>query len=106
MATHTLTEHLRLGRKQFLNNARFADGIVETLREPLMVLDDRGTVLTANVAFYRTFNLKPDVTVERELHNVGDGQFNIPELRSLIEKVWAKKEPFWDYEMPYNVPGI
>jgi two-component system, chemotaxis family, CheB/CheR fusion protein len=64
-----------------------AEGIVETVREPLMVLDRNLKVIAANSAFCRLFQVTADGTVGREFFALGDGQWNIAQLRDLLENL-------------------
>ena len=59
-----------------------AQGIVDTVAQPLLVLDDHGFVLEANRAFFGTFLVERDDTIGHPLHDLGDGQSNIPNSRS------------------------
>ena len=61
--------------------------LVETIREGLLVLDPDLTVRFANRSFGETFAVTPEDTVGRKLHELGNGQWDIPELRSLIEAI-------------------
>src|SRR3984957_16105046 len=63
------------------------DAIVETLRESLLVLDNSLRVQKANREFYETFHLRPEDTLQRYIYELGDGSWNIPELRELLEKI-------------------
>jgi PAS domain-containing protein len=62
-----------------------AVGIVNTLRDPLVVLDDGFRVLSASPAFYDTFSTSRDETIGKAFADLGDGQWNIPELRLLMD---------------------
>ena len=76
--------------KQFtdLQNAcAFADAIVATVREPLLVLDQDLRVIVASRAFYARFQVNPGATEGRLLYDLGDGQWDIPKLRVLLEKI-------------------
>jgi two-component sensor histidine kinase len=76
--------------KQFtdLRNAcAFAEAIVNTVREPLVVLDQDLRVVTASRSFYRTFKVNPEDSEGKLLYEVSDGVWDIPKLRSLLEKV-------------------
>jgi two-component system CheB/CheR fusion protein len=64
---------------------RFSQSIVATLREPFLVLDEELRVITANPAYYRRFEAAPNETEGRLLYELGDGQWNDPELRVLLE---------------------
>jgi two-component system, chemotaxis family, CheB/CheR fusion protein len=59
----------------------YADSIVETVREPLLVLTSDLRVESANRSFYREFGVSPEETKGRLLYELGSGQWNIPELR-------------------------
>jgi PAS domain-containing protein len=62
-----------------------AQTILDTLREPILVLDVALRVNMANRSFYRTFRVKPEETENRLIYELGDGQWNIPKLRVLLE---------------------
>jgi two-component sensor histidine kinase len=83
-----------------------AVGIVNTLRDPLLVLDSDLTVISANPAFYRTFQTSRDDTVGVPLVDLGNGQWNIPELRVLLDEVIPKSASVLDYEVRTEFPGM
>jgi two-component system, chemotaxis family, CheB/CheR fusion protein len=75
-------------RNAQLQEARdFADAIVETIREPLLVLDVDLWVQRANQAFYQCFQVEPAETERRHLFDLGEGQWSIPALRTLLEEL-------------------
>jgi two-component system CheB/CheR fusion protein len=84
----------------------FADGIIETVRESLLVLDSDLRVVSANRTFYRTFQVALSNTLNRSVFELGDGQWNIPELRGLLEKVVAMDTEFEDFEIGHDFPAI
>ena len=61
--------------------------ILDTLREPILVLDVALRVKMVNRSFYRTFRVKPEATENKHIYALGDGQWNIPLLRVLLEEV-------------------
>ncbi len=65
----------------------FAEAIVETVREPLVILDQNLQVLKANKSFYETFRAAKDQTENRLIYDLGNGQWNIPKLRELLEGI-------------------
>ncbi len=71
----------------------YQDAVAETLREALLVLDGNLRIQKANHQFYQTFHLRPQDTLQRYLYDLGDGQWNIPELRKLIKGVLPKRQP-------------
>ena len=64
----------------------YTDSIVNTVREPLLVLDSALRVTTASRAFYQAFAVPPAETVNRFVYDLGNGQWNIPSLRNSLKK--------------------
>ncbi len=83
-----------------------SEGIVTTMREPLLVLNSKLEVKSANPAFYRTFKVSPQETLERPVYELGGGEWNIPALRSLLEEVIPQKTAITDYEVEHDFPRI
>ncbi|WP_207102635.1 HWE histidine kinase domain-containing protein [Paracoccus shandongensis] len=83
-----------------------AIGIVNTLRDPLLVLDGDLTVISANPAFYRTFQTSGDDTIGVPFPDLGNGQWNIPELRGLLEDVIPKSAAIIDHEVRADFPRV
>ena len=84
----------------------YAENIVETLREPLVVLDSELQILTANHCFYDTFKVTPEETVGHFIYKVGNRQWDIPRLRFLIEEILPQNTVITDYEVEHVFPGI
>lgn len=80
--------------------------VVDTAREPFLVLDSKLKVLSANQTFYRFFGVSKSETEGAVVFELGDGQWNIPALRLLLEKIIPKHTFFVDYEVDYDFPGI
>lgn len=87
-------------------DARIARDIVETAREPLLVLDGAFKVRFGNRSFYRAFRTAPEEAENRYLFELGNGQWNIPRLRSLLRKVLPGKTAFRDFKVTHDFPGI
>lgn len=83
-----------------------AQGIVDTIRDPLLVLSSDLTVISANPAFYRTFETEREATVDVPFHELGNGQWNIEELRLLLEKVIPNSASVFDYEVRGTFPHV
>ncbi|MFN0052007.1 MAG: PAS domain S-box protein [Planctomycetales bacterium] len=83
-----------------------ADSIVETVREPLLVLSADLCVRKANRSFFRTFRVSPDETVGRLIYDLGNQQWDIPALRKLLEEVLLKNTTFDDFEVEHVFPTI
>lgn len=83
-----------------------AQGIVDTVAVPLVVLDRDLRVLTANRAFFHTFQVGRDETCGQVLHELGNRQWNIPELRHLLEAVIPKSTAVIDYQVEHDFPAL
>ena len=83
-----------------------AEAIVNTIHEPLVVLDARFHVLAASRSFYETFQVDPDQTHGRLLYSLGDGQWDIPALRVLLETVIPEKIAMDGFEVTHDFPGL
>ena len=81
---------------------RFAEAIVQTVREPLLVLDGNLCGVSANRAFYESFGVSSDNTMTRSLFEFAGGEWNIPTLRVLLERVLLTGEPFDDVEVEHD----
>ncbi|WP_084813678.1 sigma 54-interacting transcriptional regulator [Desulfogranum japonicum] len=80
--------------------------ILDSLREPLIVLDSELKVIKANRPFYTTFEVKPAETEGRLIYEIGNRQWDIPELRKLLEDILPKKSEFNDLEVEQFFEGI
>ncbi|KAB1080748.1 PAS domain-containing protein [Methylobacterium soli] len=83
-----------------------AQDIVDTVRTSLLVLDTDLRVVSANRAFYRTFSVDPDATEGRMLFELGDGQWDIPGLRSLLVDVVPRDDAVEAFEVAHDFPGV
>lgn len=80
--------------------------IIDTVREPLLVLDAGFRVLKANRAFFRTFRVEPDDTIGEVFFTLGDGQWDIPTLRELLHNRLPLAAPLYDFDVDHVFPGI
>lgn len=100
----------RVNREQAeraLREAReYAENIVATVREPLVVLDGELRVISANRSFYRVFAMKPEETQGRFVYDLGNRQWDIPRLRELLEKIVPRKSALDDFEMVHDFPAL
>ena len=85
---------------------RYAENIVETVREPLLVLDADLKIISANRDFYRTFKVTPGETIGSFIYDLGNKQWNIPALRELLEEILPKKQAFDDFEVAHHFQDI
>ncbi len=96
-----------IGLNEQVSDAKdYAEAIVTTVREPLLVLDKNLRVKSANSAFYKTFQVNELETEGRLIYDLGDRQWNIPKLRTLLEEILPKKSLFADFEVNYNFANI
>ena len=76
-----------------LNDTKeYAENIVETVREPLLVLDSELKILTANRNFYDTFKVSSEETIGHFIYDLGNRQWDIPQLRVLLEEILPQKK--------------
>lgn len=75
----------------------YAESIVDTVREPLIVLDDSARVISANYAFYEFFRTTPQATIGRLLYDLDAGQWNLPELRHLLNAILPQQTVIRDF---------
>jgi len=97
---------LKLSAQQLMEAKNYAETIVETVREPLLVLDLNLQAITANRSFYETFQVMPSQTEQRSLFDLGNGQWNIPQLRSLLTEILAGNPQFQDFEVEHDFEHI
>ncbi len=84
----------------------YAENILETLREPLLVLDSALKVVTANTCFYRTFKVTPEETIGNFIFDLGNRQWDIPKLRLRLENILPTSSVFYDYEVEHDFLSI
>lgn len=81
-------------------------GIIDTIREPLIVLNNDLRVVVASRAFYNKFALTHKNTVGKHFYDLGDGQWNIPALRTLLEEIIPKHTTIEEYEVVHDFSGL
>jgi phosphoserine phosphatase RsbU/P len=84
----------------------YAQDIVDTVREPLLILDTTLRVRSANRAFYQAFRVSPGETEGRLIYELGNGQWDIPALRTLLEDIVPESSVFDDFELEHDFPAI
>jgi len=111
MVAHTLLE----ARSVLPNNQPFVDvedgralaqAIVDTIREPLLVLDQDLRVVAASRSFYLTFKMVPRDVQGHPVYTLGDGQWDIPELKVLLEKILPQHSVMEGYEVQQDFSGL
>jgi PAS domain S-box-containing protein len=84
----------------------YAESIINTVREPLIALDQDLRVVTASRSFYEVFKVKPEETVGQLIYDLGNKQWDIPKLRELLETILPQKITFNNYEVAHNFSTI
>ncbi|MCS6289073.1 MAG: PAS domain-containing protein [Nitrospira sp.] len=93
--------------EKFLQAAQgFAASIVETVREPLLVLDDLLRVVSANRSFYEMFQVTPREVEQQLLYHLCGGAWNIPDLRAQLEDILPKRTSFQDFMVDKVFPQV
>ena len=85
---------------------KYAESIIDTVREPFVALDKDLKVLSANRSFYSTFEVTPDETVGNLIYDIGNRQWDIPALRKLLEEILPKNTQFINYEVSHKFQTI
>jgi two-component system CheB/CheR fusion protein len=78
-----------------------AEGILSTVREPLLVLDDKIKVVSANQSFYTMFKISEEETIGKSLYMLGNRQWNIPQLKELLEDILPKSTEMSDFKITH-----
>jgi len=84
----------------------FAESIIDTVREPLIALDQDLRVVTVSRSFYDFFKVKPEETVGQLIYDLGNKQWDIPKLRKLLETILPQKTSFDGYEVEHDFATI
>ncbi|MFN0100887.1 MAG: sigma 54-interacting transcriptional regulator [Bryobacteraceae bacterium] len=91
---------------QALSGTLTLKSVFATIRDPLLVLDGNLRVTTASRSFYQTFQVTPSITEGRLLHQIGDGEWDIPELRTLLEDIPPDESVFANFEVTKDFPSL
>ncbi|MDA3957770.1 PAS domain-containing sensor histidine kinase [Oceanispirochaeta sp.] len=87
--------------KSDTNSLVYAEGIINTVREPLIVLDQDLRVISANCSFFNVFKVTPEETMGQLIYDLGNNQWDIPQLRELLETILPEKTTFDDYKVEH-----
>jgi chemotaxis methyl-accepting protein methylase/signal transduction histidine kinase len=102
----TLSEELQTRNEEVTIALDYADAIIRTVRGPLLVLNKDLRIISANEAFYNAFKVAANDTENRLLYDLGNRQWNIPKLKTLLEKILPKSNTLTDYEVVHNFKDI
>jgi two-component system CheB/CheR fusion protein len=96
-----------MSAQHLLGMARnYAKTIVDTVREPLLILDGDLKVISASQPFYQTFQTSEQETEENPIYELGNGQWDIPQLRELLEEIVPRDNSFKNFRVEHNFPQI
>lgn len=100
-----ITERKRF--EQMEKDARiYAQSIVDTVQESILVLDKDLRVISANPSFHSTFHVSPAETESKFIYDIGNRQWDIPRLRELLEEILPGNTHFKNFEVDHVFPGI
>ncbi len=105
LAVEDVTER-ELARKELESQKVYVEKIVDSSHDALLVLDLDLRVRTANETFYRMFQVDPSETVGRLVYDLGNGQWNIPALHSLLQNVLPENNAFDDFDIEHDFPHL
>ncbi len=86
--------------------ASYANAIVQTVREPLLILNSALRVKAATRGFYKKFRMKAKETEGKLFHKLDHGQWNIPKLRELLEEILPRNSQVQDFEIEHSFPKL
>jgi PAS domain S-box-containing protein len=93
-------------KKTVTRSQEFSDSVIDTVREPLIILDHDLRVVNASRSFYKFFKVVPEETVGQLIYDLGNKQWDIPLLRELLETILPEKATFDDYEVEHDFAAI
>ena len=96
----------RAGDRVVRDTLEYAEALVDTVREPLVVLDTDLRILSANRSFYKVFKVKPEETLGEFIFNLGNRQWDIPKLRELLEEILPRNTKFNGFEVEHYFESI
>jgi two-component system CheB/CheR fusion protein len=99
-------KELEIIKKSADEVSEFAESVINTVREPLISLDQDLRVVTVSRSFYDFFKVKPEETVGQLIYDLGNKQWDIPKLRELLETILPQKATFDDYEVEHDFATI
>jgi len=106
VAVQTSASKLKQAEQAVLKARKYAESVVETVRESLIVLDADLRVVSANRSFFRTFKVAPGGTEDKLIYEVGNHQWDIPRLRELLEEIIRNNTSFDDFEVEHDFETI
>lgn len=100
-----ITEHKRL-ETEIQEAKDYAESIIDNMLRPLLVLDSELKILTASCSFYNTFEVIPEETIGNLIYDLGNRQWDIPQLRIFFEDILPNSTVFNGFEVEHDFPDI
>lgn len=101
-----LNAHYKDMENKYAEARLYAQNIVETVKQPLIIIDGKLRVISANKSFYQKFRVNPEKTEGQFIYDLGNGQWDIPELRRLLKEIITKKDTLENYEIEHKFETI
>jgi two-component system, chemotaxis family, CheB/CheR fusion protein len=102
----TINNELQVRNEQLAEAYEYSEAIAETIREAVLILDNDFRVRSANKAFYRIFRTKEEETEGMLIYELGNRQWDILDLRQLLEEIIARKSTVNGFEVTHDFPQI
>ena len=103
---HKEVENHKQLEQSIQETLEYTDDIINTIRDPLIILDADLKVISASRSFYKTFKVKPEDIKKQHIYELGGHQWNIPKLKELLEDILPNITSFDDFEVEHNFPNI
>lgn len=91
---------------EYIKTKEYAEAIIDTIPEPLLILNQNLNIKSASKNFYKTFKVSEGNIRNRSVFDIGNGQWNIPKLKNLLHDLQTKGKSFHDFEVTHDFPGI
>lgn len=96
----------KISQQEIQEAREYAECIINTVREPLVVLDGALKIVSASRSFYDIFKVKPEETIGQVIYDLGNRQWDIPALKELLEGILPKSTSFDNFEVEHDFPGL
>ena len=103
---HDAVEQRKQSEQLIQDALEYANSIINTVREPLIVMDVNLKVISASRSFYQIFKVKPEETEKQYIYDLGNHQWDIPKLRELLEGILPKTTSFDSFEVEHDFPDL
>ena len=99
-------EYNNMTEQEVRDALELAESIIDSVHEPLIVLDGDLRVVSASKSFYEFFKVKRGETEKQLIYNLGNKQWDIPKLRELLEEIIPNNTAFYDFEVKHDFPEM